>query len=91
MNEKEITRPTVMEVNVNHFQYNMEQIRKLLKPNTTIMPIMKANAYGTYLNTKFDLINEFTIIGVATVEEGVDLRKGRLSKRHICIKSTSKQ
>lgn len=91
MNEKEITRPTVMEVSMDNFKYNIEQVKKILKSNTTIMPIMKANAYGTYLNTRLDLINEFNIIGVATVEEGVDLRRGRLSKRHICIKSTSKQ
>ena len=39
------------------------------------MPIMKANAYGTYLNTKLDIVNEFEIIGLATVDEGVELRK----------------
>ena len=54
MNKAEITRPTVMEININNFRYNMEQIRKKLKPETTIMPIMKANAYGTYLNTKLE-------------------------------------
>lgn len=91
MNEKEITRPTVMEVSMDNFKYNIEQVKKILKSNTTIMPIMKANAYGTYLNTRLDLINEFNIIGVATVDEGVDLRKRRLPKRYIYIKSTSNQ
>ena len=75
MSEKEITRPTVMEVNINNFKYNIEQIRKKLNPNTIIMPIMKANAYGTYLNTKLDIVNQFEIIGLATVDEGVELRK----------------
>lgn len=74
MHEKEIIRPTVMEVNINNFKYNIEQIKKKLKPETTIMPIMKANAYGTYLNTRLDIINEFEIIGLATVDEGVELR-----------------
>lgn len=75
MSEKEITRPTVMEVNINNFKYNIKQIRKKLNPNTIIMPIMKANAYGTYLNTKLDIVNQFEIIGLATVDEGVELRK----------------
>lgn len=74
MQEKEITRPTVMEVNIDNFKYNIEQIRKKLKPGTVIMPIMKANAYGTYLNTRIDIVNEFEIIGLATVDEGVELR-----------------
>ncbi len=74
MNE-EITRYTVMEVSINNFKYNIEQIKKRANPNTVIMPIMKANAYGTYLNTRLDIINEFDIIGLATVDEGVELRK----------------
>ncbi len=75
MNEEEITRPTVMEVNIDNFKYNVEQIRKKLKSDTTIMSIMKANAYGTYLNTRLDVVNEFKIVGLATVDEGVELRK----------------
>lgn len=75
MKEKEITRPTVMEIYINNFRYNIEQIRKKLNPNTTIMPIIKANAYGTYLNTRLEVINEFEIVGLATVDEGVELRE----------------
>ena len=75
MNKAEITRPTVMEININNFRYNMEQIRKKLKPDTTIMPIMKANAYGTYLNTKLEILNNYEIVGVAIVDEGVEIRK----------------
>ena len=73
--EKEVTRPTVMEVNINHFKENVEQIKKRLQPRTTLMPIMKANAYGTYLNTKLEVVNEFEIIGLATVDEGINLRE----------------
>lgn len=75
MSLNEITRPTVMEINIQNFKHNVEQIRKNILPTTTIMPIMKANAYGTYLNTKLEVVNEFEIIGVATVDEGVNLRK----------------
>ena len=75
MCETKITRPTIMEVNIDNFKYNIEQIKKRLTPETTIMPIMKANAYGTYLNTKLELLNEYKIIGVAIVDEGITLRK----------------
>ncbi len=71
----EITRPTVMEINVDNFKYNLEQIKNKLKSETIIMPIMKANAYGTYINTRLDIINDFEIIGLATVDEGVQIRK----------------
>lgn len=74
MNQNEITRPTVMEINIDNFKYNIEQIRKRLNPNTIIMPIIKANAYGTYLNTRLDVINGFEIVGVATVDEGAKIR-----------------
>lgn len=74
MSQNEITRPTVMEVSIENFLYNIKQIKKKLKDNTTVMPIMKANAYGTYLNTRLEVINEFEIIGVATVDEGMFLR-----------------
>ena len=73
--KNEITRPTIMEINIDNFKYNLRQIKSKLKPETTIMPIMKANAYGTYINTRLDVINDFGIIGLATVDEGVNLRK----------------
>ena len=75
MEEVKITRPTIMEINIDNFKYNMEQIRNKLKPETTIMPIMKANAYGTYLNTKLEILNEYEIIGVAIVDEAIKLRE----------------
>ena len=70
-----ITRPTVLEVNLDNFKYNIEQIKKFLNKNTKIMPVIKANGYGTYINTRLDIINDFDIVAVAIVDEGVDLRK----------------
>jgi alanine racemase len=72
---EEITRPTVMEVNIDDFFENIEQIKSFLKKDTKIMPVIKANAYGTYLNTRLDVLNEFDIVAVATVDEGLAVRK----------------
>lgn len=74
-NLEQITRPTVMEVDLKNFEYNIEQIKKKVGKDVEIMPIIKANAYGTYINTQLETINKFNIVGVATVDEGEDLRK----------------
>ena len=70
-----ITRPTVLEVNLDNFKYNIEQIKKFLKPETVLMPVIKAEGYGTYINKRLDIINDFDIVAVAIVDEGVELRK----------------
>ncbi len=70
-----ITRPTVLEVNLDNFNYNINQIRKFLNPETEIMPVIKAEGYGTHINTRLDIINNFDIVAVAIVDEGVELRK----------------
>ena len=71
----DITRPTVLEVNLDNFKYNIEQIKKFLKPETVLMPVIKAEGYGTYINKRLDIINDFDIVAVAIVDEGVELRK----------------
>lgn len=71
----EITRPTYLEINLNNFKYNIEQIKNMVGENVGIMPVLKANAYGTYINKNLEILNEFNIVAVATVDEGVALRK----------------
>ena len=71
----EITRPTVMEVSKENFNYNVQQIQNYVGENVELMPVIKANGYGTYVNTQLDLINQFNIVAVATVDEGVKIRE----------------
>lgn len=68
---------SVLEVNLNNFKYNYFEIKKHLESGVEIMPILKDNAYKTYINTQIDLLNELNIkiIGVARVSEGVAMRK----------------
>lgn len=68
-------RPTVMEVSLENFNYNINSIKSKLSSKTKIMPVIKANAYGTYINTRLDIINEFDIVAVAIADEGEILRK----------------
>ena len=69
-----ITRPIFMEIDLDNFDHNMASIREKIGPDVTIMPVIKANAYGTYLNTRLDVLNQFDIVAVATVDEGVFIR-----------------
>lgn len=70
----EITRPTVMEVELENFRYNIKQIKALVG-DTKLMPVIKANGYGTYINKCLEIINEFDIVAVAIVDEAIELRK----------------
>lgn len=71
----EITRPTRMEVDLDAFEYNINQIKKYINnSNVKLMPVIKANAYGTYINKVNKIINKFDILAVATVDEAADLR-----------------
>lgn len=75
MCDDKITRPTILEINTNNFEYNLKQIRKILNPEIKIMPVIKANAYGTCLNTRIDILNKFDIVAVAIVDEAIFLRE----------------
>lgn len=70
----EITRPAWLEVDLNNFKYNISQIKKLVGDKVMIMPVIKASGYGTYVNQRLDILNEFDIVAVANVDEGVYLR-----------------
>ena len=76
----EITRSTVMEVDLQAFEYNVEQIKKLVGNKVKIMPVIKASAYGTYINTVNDVLNKFDIVAVAIVDEAIELRKQGFNK-----------
>ena len=71
----EITRPAVLEVNLSNLQYNISKIRERVGDHGTFLPVIKANAYGTYINKRLDVLNQFDIVAVANVDEGVFIRR----------------
>ena len=71
----EITRPTVLEINLSNLKYNIDQIQQLVGSDVQLMPVIKANGYGTYINKRLDIINQFNIVAVACVDEAVALRE----------------
>lgn len=75
MYNNNFSSPNIMEININNFRHNINEIKKLVSKDVEIMPIIKANGYGTYINTEIDIINEFNIVGVSSVSEGIFLRE----------------
>ena len=63
---------SILEVDLNNIKYNLELISKLT--NKEIMPIIKANGYGTYINKNIDFLNRYNIVAVAEVSEALELR-----------------
>lgn len=76
----EITRPTIMEVDLSNFRYNVNQIKNMVGEGVGIMPVIKAEGYGTYINRRQDVINEFDIVAVATVDEACFIRNSGYQK-----------
>ena len=56
-------RPTVMEVNKTEFMNNIKKIKNFVG-NKEILPVIKANGYGTHINKQLDIIDNFNIVGV---------------------------
>ena len=70
----DITRPVYMEVNLENFKYNVKQIQEYVGNDVKLMPVIKANGYGTYINKRLEILNLFDIVAVANVDEAVFLR-----------------
>lgn len=68
-------RPSVLEVNLDNFIYNVEQIQNFVGRDIKIMPVVKANGYGTHINMCLDVMNRFDIVAVALVQEALHLRE----------------
>ena len=67
-------RKTCLEVSRKAFLNNIVEIKRKVN-YATIMPVIKANAYGTYINKDIDLIGQFDIVAVAIVDEAIELRE----------------
>ncbi|MBR3208996.1 MAG: alanine racemase [Bacilli bacterium] len=81
-------RATVLEIDKSIFRNNIKLIRKYVS-NKEILPVIKANGYGTYINKQLDLINDFNIVGVAIVSEAIELRKIGYKKEILVLNQPS--
>lgn len=68
---------TVLEINLNAILHNINFHKSLLNPETKMMAMVKANAYGlgSYEISEFLQHHHIDYLGVAFADEGVELRK----------------
>lgn len=68
---------TRLEINLNALIHNINIHKSLLKPETKVMAMVKANAYGlgSYEISEFLQHHHIDYLGVAVADEGAELRK----------------
>jgi len=74
-------RPTTAEINLDALEYNFTQIRKRISQGIKILAVVKANAYGhgaVRISSELERLG-VDFLGVATCEEGIELRKASIA------------
>ncbi|NIO16859.1 MAG: alanine racemase [Deltaproteobacteria bacterium] len=80
-------RPTIAEINLSHLESNLESLKGYLKSRTKILAVVKADAYGHGAVPVASRLVECGVshLGVATVEEGVQLRDGGVAENVVVL------
>ena len=84
-----ITRPTYMEINLENLDFNIKEIKKKVGKNIEVMPVLKANGYGTHINKNLNILNKFNIVAVANVDEAIEIRKTGYKKNIFVLNQPS--
>ncbi|MGM0568030.1 MAG: alanine racemase [Elusimicrobiota bacterium] len=76
---KKILRPTVAEINLSALRYNIQALKN--KVRTKILAVVKASAYGHGAVEVSRVLSDegVEMLGVATIEEGIELREAGIS------------
>ena len=74
-------RATRAEINLKAFKHNLQNLKKILGPNTGIMAIIKADAYGhgAIPCAKAALECGVQYLGAGVIQEGIELRKNGIT------------
>jgi len=73
---------TVLEIDLFALSENIDYYRRTINPNTGIMAVLKASAYGSGSQQLSSLINNkaIDILAVAIIEEAIEMRKSGIKK-----------
>ncbi len=66
-----------LEIDINKVINNINAIKNYVGKSVEIMPVLKDNSYGTYIQERLDILNKtnIKIVAVAIVDEGIELRE----------------
>lgn len=83
---------TYAEVNLQAIRHNIEEARRNIKPDTKIMAIVKANAYGHgAVPVAKALVSQVDAYGVAMIEEALELRDAGIDKMILILGYTGEE
>ena len=76
------TRPTVADISLGNLAYNFHSVKDFVGRDVGFMAVVKANSYGhgaarCAVRLEDEGVDWF---GVATLEEGIELREARITK-----------
>ncbi|HEC29754.1 MAG TPA: alanine racemase [Gammaproteobacteria bacterium] len=71
-------------INLNALKHNLQQVRQLA-PDSRVMSVIKANAYGHGLLKVAGALGESDAFAVASIEEALQLRKAAVTKRIVIL------
>ncbi len=76
-----IHRDSWVEVNIGNLAHNAKEIRKNVPMDTKLLAVVKADSYGhgSVMLAPTLLASGFDILGVASIDEGVDLRNAKIN------------
>ncbi|NBI07818.1 alanine racemase [Senegalia massiliensis] len=81
------TRPTWVEINLDNLAHNMKEVKNIVKKDTLITAVVKANGYGhdAAEASKTFLKNGADRLAVATLSEAIELRNSGINDTPILI------
>jgi len=74
-----MSRPTTLNIDIAALKHNLQQVRKYA-PNSSIIAMVKANAYGHGIITAAKALTDADAFGVASLEEGMILREAGITQ-----------
>lgn len=75
-----IHRDSWVEINISNLEHNIKEIKKNIPANTKLLGVVKADAYGhgAVMLAPTILASGIDMLGVASIDEGVDLRQAKI-------------
>ena len=75
-----IHRDAWVEINISNLEHNIKEIRKNISPDMKLLGVVKADAYGhgSIMLAPTILASGVDMLGVASIDEGVDLRQAKI-------------
>lgn len=75
-----IHRDSWVEINISNLEHNIKEIRKNVQKNDKLLGVVKADAYGhgSIMLAPTMLASGIDMLGVASIDEGVDLRQAKI-------------